>query len=185
MTALPITLGAKEYRKYLAARTRSTNQISDDLIETLRLNASLFVEPKTRMLTTVGTEIPCGGPFQPRYKNLNGRWIKTSPTLQLTKTPVHVAELTKDWDEVMPSNGKVLNCGFGGIYDDKAVLNIEQFLQTPRAKKGIAISLARQSIHTGLGALEPAHLFTESEDIKWTLWDSGQILLKHTEDQLQ
>jgi hypothetical protein len=47
MTALPITLGAKEYRTYLAAWTGSTNMINDDLIETLRLNASLFVEPKT------------------------------------------------------------------------------------------------------------------------------------------
>jgi hypothetical protein len=170
MTALPITLGAKEYRTYLAARTRSTNPINDNLIEILRLNASLFVEPKTQMLTTVGTEIPCGGPFQPRYKNLNGRCIETSPTLQLTTTPINVAELTKDWDEVMPSNGKVLNFGFGGIYDNKGVLDIEQFLQTPRAMTGIAISLARQSIHTGLGALEPGHLFTELEDIEWTLW---------------
>jgi hypothetical protein len=68
MTALPITLGAKEYRTYLAARTGSTNIINNDLIETLRLNASLFVEPKTQMLTTVSTEIPCGRPFQPRYK---------------------------------------------------------------------------------------------------------------------
>jgi hypothetical protein len=152
MTALLITLGAKEYRTW--TRTRSTNLINDDLIETQRLNARLFVEPKTRMLTTVGTKIPCGGPFQPRYMNLNGRWI----------------ELTKDWDLVMPSNGKVLNFGFGGIYDDKAVLNIEEFLQTPRATTGIAISLARQSIHTGLGALGPGHLFTELEDIKWTLW---------------
>jgi hypothetical protein len=57
MTELPITLGAKEYRTYLAARTRSTNQINDNLIETLRLNASLFVEPKTRMLTTVDSDI--------------------------------------------------------------------------------------------------------------------------------
>jgi hypothetical protein len=32
MTALPITLGAKEYRTYLAARTRSTNLINDDLV---------------------------------------------------------------------------------------------------------------------------------------------------------
>jgi hypothetical protein len=95
MTALPITLGAKEYRTYLAARTRSTNMINDDLIETLRQNASLFVEPKTRMLTTVGTETPCGGPFQPRYKNLIGRWIETSPTLQLTTTPIDVAKLTQ------------------------------------------------------------------------------------------
>jgi hypothetical protein len=31
------------------------------LIETLRQNASLFVEPQTRVITTVGTEIPCGG----------------------------------------------------------------------------------------------------------------------------
>jgi hypothetical protein len=170
MTALPITLGAKEYRTYLAARTRSTNPIKDDLIETLHLNASLFVEPKTRMLTTVGTKIPCRGPFQPRYKNLNGRWIETIPTLQLTTTPIDVAELTKDWDKVMPSNGKVLDFSFGGIYDDKAVPDIEQFLQTPRATTGIAICLARQSIHTGLGALEPGHLFTKLEDIEWTLW---------------
>jgi hypothetical protein len=169
MTALPITLGAKEYRTYLAVWTRSTNPIKDDLIETLRLNLSLFVEPKTRMLTTVGTKIPCGGPFQPRYKNLNGRWIKTSPTLQLTTTPIDVAKLTKDWDEVMPSNWKVLNFGFCGIYEDKAVLDIEQFFQTPRAMTGIAISLTRQLIHTGLGALEPGHLFTELEDIEWTL----------------
>jgi hypothetical protein len=88
----------------------------------------------------------------------------------LTTTPIDVAELTKDWDEVMPSNGKVLNFGFGGIYEDKAVLDIKEFLQTPWATTGIAIFLARQSMHTGLGALEPGHLFTELEDIEWTLW---------------
>jgi hypothetical protein len=61
MTALPIILGAKEYKTYLAAQTGSTNLINDDeLIETLPRNASLFVEPKTQMLTNVGTEIPCG-----------------------------------------------------------------------------------------------------------------------------
>jgi hypothetical protein len=122
------------------------------------------------MLTTVGTEIPCGGQFQPWYKNLNGGWIETSPNLQLTMTPIDMAELTKDWDEVMPINKKVLDFGFGGIYNRQAVLDIEEFLQTPRAPTWIAISLARQSIHTGLGALEPGHLFTELEDIKWTLW---------------
>jgi hypothetical protein len=49
MTALPIILGAKEYKIYLATRTGPTNLINnDELIETLRKNASLFVEPKTR-----------------------------------------------------------------------------------------------------------------------------------------
>jgi hypothetical protein len=73
MTVLPIVLGAKEYKIYLAAWTGSTNLINnDELIETLRKNASLFVEPKTQMLTNVGTEIPCLGQFQPRYQNLNG-----------------------------------------------------------------------------------------------------------------
>jgi hypothetical protein len=118
----------------------------------------------------VGTKIPCGGRFQPRYKNLNGRWIETSPTLQLAATPIDVAELTEDWDEVMPINEKVLDFGFGGIYDRQAVLDIKEFLQTPRVTTGVAISLARQSIHIGLGALEPGHLFTELEDIEWTLW---------------
>jgi hypothetical protein len=64
MTTLPIILGAKVYKTYLAARTGSTDLINDNkLIEILRRNASLFVEPKTRMLTNVSTEIPCGGPF--------------------------------------------------------------------------------------------------------------------------
>jgi hypothetical protein len=171
MTAHPIILGAKEYKIYLAARTGSTNLINnDELIETLRKNASLFVEPKTQMLTNVGTEIPCGGPFQPRYQNLNGRWIETSPTLQLAATPINVAELTEDWYEVMPPDNRKLDFTFGGIYDRQAVINIEKFLQTPRATTGVAISLARQSIHTGLGAMEPGHLFTELEDIRWTFW---------------
>jgi hypothetical protein len=171
MTALPIILGAKEYKAYLALRTGPTNQINnDELIETLRKNARLFVEPKTRMITTVGTEIPCGGPFQPRYRNLNSRWIKTSPTLQFATTPMDVAELTEDWDEVMPDDDRELDFIFGRIYDREAVLEIEEFLQTPRATTGVAISLARQSIHTGLGVMETGHLFTELEDIEWTFW---------------
>jgi hypothetical protein len=153
----------------LALWTGPTNQINDDkLIETLRKNASLFVEPQTRVITTVGTEIPCGGPFQPRYRNLNGRWIETSPTLQLATTPIDVAELTEEWDEVMPDDKRELYFNYGGIYNEEAVLKIEEFLQTPRATTGVTISLARQSIHTGLGAMEPGHLFTELEDIEWT-----------------
>jgi hypothetical protein len=56
---------------------------------------------------------------------------------------------------------------YGGIYDEVAVREIEEFLQMPRATTGVAISLSRQSIHTGLGAMEPGHLFTELEDIQW------------------
>jgi hypothetical protein len=118
----------------------------------------------------VGTKIPCGGPFQPRYKNINGQWIETSPTLQLTTTPIGVAELTEAWDEVMPSDEKVLDFGFRGIYDDKAVRNVKMFLQTPRATTGVAISLSRQSIHTSYGPMEPGDIFTKLEDIEWTLW---------------
>jgi hypothetical protein len=126
MTALPIVLGTKEYKAYLALWTGPTSPINnDELIETLRKNDSLFVEPKTRMITTVGTEIPCGGLFQPRYQNLNGRWIETSPTLQLATTPIVVAELTKDWDEVKPDDDQELDFNFGGIYDREAVLEIK------------------------------------------------------------
>jgi hypothetical protein len=179
MTALPIILGAKQYKAYLALRTGPTNQINDDkLIETLRKNASLFVEPQIRVITTVGTEIPCGGPFQPRYQNLNGRWIETSPYLQLATTPIEVAELTEEWDEVMPDDEGELYFSYGGIYDEEAVLKIEEFLQTPRATLGVAISLARQSIHTGLGAMEPGHLFTELEDIEWTFWGLVAIVMR-------
>jgi hypothetical protein len=171
MTAQPIILDTKQYTEYLAIRTGPTNLINNaELIETLRQNASLFEEPQTRVITTVGTEIPCGGPFQPIYRNLNGRWIATSHVLQIATTPVDVVELTKEWEEVKPDDDRKLDFMYGGIYDDVAVRDIEEFLQTPRATTGVAISLCRQSIHSGLGALEPGHLFTELEDIKWTFW---------------
>jgi hypothetical protein len=127
------------------------------------------VEPQTQVITTIGTEIPCGGPFQPIYRNLNGRWIATSPTLQIATTPVDVVELTKEWEEVKPDDDRKLDFMYGGVYDDVAVREIEEFLQTPRATTGVAISLSLQSIHSGLGAMEPGHLFTKLEDIKWTL----------------
>jgi hypothetical protein len=171
MTFLTIILDAKQYKEYLALWTGPTNQINDaKLIETLRKNASLFVEPQTRVITTVGTEIPCGGPFQPRYRNLKGRWIETSPYLQLAMMPIDQVELTKEWDEVMPNNDQKLDFSYGGIYDEEAILEIEEFFQTPRATTGVAISLARQSIQTGLGAMEPGPLFTELEDIGWMFW---------------
>jgi hypothetical protein len=110
MTALPIILDTKQYTEYLAIRTGPTNLINDaELIETLRQNASLFVEPQTRVITIVGTEIPCGGPFHPIYRNLNGRWIATSPVLQLATTPVDVVELTKEWEEVKPDDDRKLD----------------------------------------------------------------------------
>jgi hypothetical protein len=122
------------------------------------------------VITTIGTEIPCGGPFQPIYRNLNGRWIATSPTLQIATTPVDVVELTKEWEEVKPADDQKLDFIYGGVYDDVAVREIEEFLQTPGATMGVSISLSRQSIHSGLGAMESGHLFTELEDIEWTFW---------------
>jgi hypothetical protein len=91
-------------------------------------------------------------------------------TLQFVTTPIDVAELTEDWDEVMLDDDRKLDFTFGGIYDREAVLEIEEFLQTPRTTVGVAISHARQSIHTGLGAMEPGHFFTELEDMEWTFW---------------
>jgi hypothetical protein len=111
-----------------------------------------------------------GGPFQHIYRNLNGRWIATSPTLQIATTPVDVVELTKEWEEVKPADDQKLDFMYGGVYDDVAVREIEEFLQTPRATMGVSISLSRQSIHSGLGAMESGHLFTELEDIEWTFW---------------
>ncbi len=171
MTALPIILNTQQYTEYLAIRRGPENAITDaGLIEALRQNASLFVEPQTRVLTKIGTEIPCGGPFQPIYRNLNGRWIMTSPVLQFATTPVDGVELTKEWKEVKPDSDRKLDFVYGGVYDDAAVREMEEFFQTPRATMGVAISLSRQSIHSGLGAMEPGHLFTELEDIEWTFW---------------
>jgi hypothetical protein len=71
---------------------------------------------------------------------------------------------------VKPDDDRKLDFMYSGIYEDVAVLEIEEFLQMPRATSGVAISLSRQSIYSNLGAMEPGHLFTELEDIEWTFW---------------
>jgi hypothetical protein len=138
MTALPITLSTKQFTEYLAIRRGPENVITDArLIETLRQNASLFVAPQTRVLTTIGTEIPCGGPFQPIYQNQNGRWIMTSPTLQIATTPVDGVELTKEWEEVKPDDDRKLDFMYGGVYDDAALPSLcpSSLSTVARAKK--------------------------------------------------
>jgi hypothetical protein len=122
MTALSIILNTQQYTDYLAARRGPENAITDaGLIEALRRDASLFVEPQTQVLTKIETEIPCGGPFQLIYRNLNGRWIMTSPTLQIATIPVDGVELTKEWEEVKPDDDRKFDSVYGGVYDDAAV----------------------------------------------------------------
>jgi hypothetical protein len=155
----------------LEIRRGPENAITDaGFIEALRQNASLFVEPQTRVQTKTGTEIPCGGSFQPIYRNLNGHWIMTSPILHITTIPVDGVELTKEWEEVKLDDDRKFDFMYGGVYDDAAVRDIGEFFQTPRATMGVVISLSRQSVHSGLGAMEPDHPFTELEDIEWTFW---------------
>jgi hypothetical protein len=39
-------------------------------------------------------------------------------------TPIDVAELTKEWDKVMPDDKEELYFSYDGIYDKEAVLEI-------------------------------------------------------------
>jgi hypothetical protein len=53
-----------------------------------------------------------------------------------------VVELTKEWDKMKPDNDRKSDFVYGGIYDEVAVCKMEEFLQTPRATTGLAISLS-------------------------------------------
>jgi hypothetical protein len=98
------------------------NTITDGgFIEALRQNTSLFVEPRTRTLTKTGTEIPCGGSFQPIYRNLNGRWIVTSPIRHVATIPVDGEEWTKKCEEVKLDDDRKFDFMYDGAYDDAAV----------------------------------------------------------------
>jgi hypothetical protein len=106
----------------LAIRRGPENAITDaGFIEALRRNASLFLEPQTRVLTKTGTEIPCGGSSQPIYRNLNGRWIMTSPILHIATIPVDGVELTKECEEVKLDDDGKFDFMYGGVYDDAAI----------------------------------------------------------------
>jgi hypothetical protein len=186
MTDLPIILNTKQYIEYLAIRKGPTNMITNaKQIETLRQNVLLFVEPQTRVITTIGTEIPCGGPFQPIYRNLNGRWIATSPTLQIVTTPVDVVELMKEWEEVKPDDDRKLDFMYGGVFDDAAVGDIEEFLQTPE-RRGALPSLCPASLFTvALGPWNRAISSPSWRTSNGRSGASGRILLKSTEDHHQ
>jgi hypothetical protein len=55
----------------------------------------------------------------------------TSPTLQIATTPVDGLELTKEWEEVKPDDDRKFDFMYGGVYDNLAVRDIEEFFQTP------------------------------------------------------
>jgi hypothetical protein len=67
---------------------------------------------------------PCGGSFQPIYRNLNGHWIMTSPILHIVTLPVDGVELTKEWEEVKLDDDRKFDFMYGGVYDDAAVRDI-------------------------------------------------------------
>jgi hypothetical protein len=121
MTALPIILNTQRYTDYLAIRRGPENAITGaGFIEALRQNASLFMEPQTRVLTKTGTETPCGGSFQPIYRNLNERWIMTNPILHIVTLPVDGVELTKEWEEMKLDDDRKFDFMYGRVYDDTA-----------------------------------------------------------------
>jgi hypothetical protein len=96
-----------------------------------------------------------------------------------------VVELTKEWDEVKPDNDRKLDFMYGGIYDDVAVREIEEFLQTPGRQQALQ-SLFPISPSTVV--LAPWNLATSSPSWRTSSGRSGangRISLKSMEDQHQ
>ena len=109
----------------------------------------LFIEPVTRRLIRVGTPSPCIQEFPPLYQNLDGDWVKVTPTIEYAKAP-EVVSADKALDISTPHLTRLINeakQGFhnSGLYSGKKLEAWEQWQMMQNIANDIGTRLATEA----------------------------------------
>ena len=132
---LPVDLSAIDRTKYQEDREQQNTTME------------FFLEPKTRIITTRGIELPCQETFAPLYASIKGPWIKANPTLANTNTPelLDIPKFRANHKEEEEN----LDFEEGGIYTAKQVLKYEQQREIARAVKDVQYTMGQQAQNIG------------------------------------
>jgi hypothetical protein len=101
-------------------------------------NRSMFMTPRSRVLTTVGTEVDCTAGFSPRFKISDMWYSPGSNGLISTTNP----------DIIIPSHHNytftlIKNLASGGIYTQAALDKMQKLLLSPMEEHALSNSITR------------------------------------------
>lgn len=154
--ALPIELSARDLR----ARTKALHGTG------LRSESEqpLFLEPRSRRITTEAAPLDCAHPMPPLYQNIRGSWVAYRGNgVHLTQTPKVLEDLApKLLDDTSRKNFAWHD---GGLYSYQDTKRMEAFNQAPRRFRAMERSLTN-NIQPGSFVRRPeAHtLFNDIPD---------------------
>ncbi|CAK9834649.1 Retrovirus-related Pol polyprotein from transposon 17.6 [Anthophora retusa] len=121
----------------VTCQVRKTAACYDELPVTYQ-NASYFLTPKSRILTTIGTSRECN-PILPTLYKLHGSWYRMMPNPVETIAPQTLKPLTKpQWKYIDPKN-----LANGGIYTAEDLTKLRNHIMFPIEKPSIINSLAQ------------------------------------------
>jgi len=138
-------------------RIRHTETCYNELPVTYQ-NKSLFLQPRSKILTKTGTPRDCNELLPVMYKILN-TWYKLSPKPSETIAPPTIQPLTKPaWKYVSPAS-----LATSGIYSDEDIDRLKDHIMFPMEKPSMLNTIARGAMRQEIpaGSLSLANLLDE------------------------
>lgn len=101
-------------------------------------NETLFLSPRTHILTKTGTQISCNRIIPPMYF-FNNAWYRMIPTPEHTLPPTIIKPMTKPtWHYINP-----VSLAASGIYSDKDLEHLRDHIMFPAERSSILNTMAR------------------------------------------
>ncbi|EFN65203.1 hypothetical protein EAG_10155 [Camponotus floridanus] len=154
-------------------RIRHTEACYNELPVTYQ-NKSLFLQPRSKILTKTGTPKDCNELLPVMYKILS-TWYKLSPKPSETMAPPTIQPLTKPtWKYVSPSS-----LATSGIYSDEDIDRLRDHIMFPMEKPSMLNTIARGAMGQEIpaGSLSLANLLDE-ESLNQIAENAGARLWK-------
>ena len=133
-------------------------------LQVTRNNKTYFLTPRTHILKTQGTQIPCNRMLTSQYY-VGNKWYKILPLLTTAEKPTIIKPTTAPtWEYVNPSE-----LATNGIYTEHELDQIRERIMFPVERPAVLNDLAREMRGHPLGDNEGSLLKLLNEDVITTI----------------
>lgn len=174
--ALPLELSHSDRSQFIRSRVmhQSRNETfdKDHFVESNRdlHNIEFFAEPKTRLLVTSATIVPCSSIYPSLWRNTRGNWISVGKEIRHAATPLSTNLNTAGgiFDITKPKNIDFEN----GLYTPEQVREGERVRDIAGRKKEVALRILDQigRVPPTQRTYHPGDMFSTLQGIDFNLW---------------
>ena len=108
------------------------------------LERGFFIQPRTRILTTHGLELPCAPFFGPAYQSITGDWLQLFPEITYIAEPDSLPNQGEIFYE--PTNPEAFDTIKDSIYDQQILAGLTGRQATTRAAQDFTFSIGRSAV---------------------------------------